>query len=107
MKKAIRRKSGSNQGGRIMLELIAAGAVGIFGHLKSKDFVKRRLRFTKVVEMPAVGLIAGGAAAVVAAPVVALLPVVGVGTALLFGAGVGTGVHVGARMARDGSIYDD
>jgi hypothetical protein len=90
-----------------MLELIAAGAAGIVGHLKSKEFTKKRLRFTKVVEMPAVGLIAGGAAAIVAAPIVGLLPIVGTGTALLFGAGVGTGVHVGARMAREGSIYDD
>ena len=90
-----------------MLELVAAGVAGLVGHLKSKDFVKKRLRFTKFVEMPAVGLIAGGAAAIVAAPLVAILPIVGAGTALLFGAGVGTGVHVGARMAREGSIYDD
>lgn len=90
-----------------MLEIVAAGAAGLIGHLKSKDFVKKRLRFTKFVEMPAIGLVAGGAATIAAAPLVAILPIVGVGTALLFGAGVGTGVHVGARMAREGSIYDD
>lgn len=90
-----------------MIELIAAGTLGVVGHLKSKDFVKRRLRFTKVVENPAVGLMAGAGAALVAAPLVAILPIVGAGTALAFGAGVGTGVHVGARRAREGSIYDD
>jgi hypothetical protein len=89
-----------------MIELIAAGALGVVGHLKSKDFVKRRLRFTSLVERPGVGLMAGAAAALVAAPVVAILPVVGAGTAIAFGAGVGTGVHVGVRQAKDGSIYD-
>ena len=56
-----------------MIELIAAGALGVVGHLKSKDFVKRRLRFTSLVERPGVGLMAGAAAALVAAPVVAIL----------------------------------
>lgn len=88
-----------------MLELIAlgvAGAVGIGGHLKSKIFVRRKLRYTRWVEKPALGLAAGAAAAIVAAPLVAVLPVVGAGTALAAGLGVGTGVHVGARQAREG-----
>ena len=88
-----------------MFELIGlgvAGAAGLFGHVKSKDFVRRKLRFTNVIERPGLGLAAGAAAAVAAAPVVAVLPVVGAGTALLFGAGVGTGVALGAKEAREG-----
>lgn len=90
-----------------MLELIAAGAVGAAGHLKSRDFVRRRLRFTSWVEKPGLGLFTGAAATVLAAPVVAVLPVVGAGTAIIFGASVGTGVAVGARQARSGWHPDD
>ena len=83
-----------------MFELIGigiAGAVSVFGHLKSRKFVRRRLRYTKVVEKPGLGIMVGVAAAVLAAPLVALL----------FGAGVGTGVSMGAREAKEGDIWED
>lgn len=86
-----------------MLELIAlgiAGAVGVGGHLKSKVFVRRKLRYTDWVEKPGLGLAAGAITAIAVTPVVALLPLVGAGTALAAGIGVGSGVHVGARQAR-------
>jgi hypothetical protein len=89
-----------------MLEIIgiaAAGAAAVAGHLKSKDFVARRLRFTSYIENPAIGIIAGVGAAILAAPVVALVPFVGAGTALAFGVGVGTGTALGASRARSGS----
>jgi len=87
-----------------MLELIVAGAVGAVGHLKSRDFVHRRLRFTRVAEMPGVGgVVAGVGTTLALGPVVALLPVVGAGTAIVAGLGVGTGVAVGALRARKGS----
>lgn len=91
------------------LELIPigiAGAAGIFGHVKSRKFVRRRLRYTSWVEKPYLGLIAGVAAAVVVSPFAAL-PLIGTSTALLFGAGVGTGVSMGAKEAREGSSFDD
>ncbi len=93
-----------------MFELIGmgiAGAAAIYGHLKSRQFTRKRLRYTSWVEKPALGIAAGVAAAVLAAPVVGLLPLVGPGTALLFGAGVGTGVALGAKDAREGSSFDD
>lgn len=90
-----------------MLELLVAGALGVAGHLKSRDFVHRRLRFTNIVEKPALGLMAGAATAIVAAPLVAVLPLVGVGTAIALGAGVGTGVAIGARRARSGEHPDE
>lgn len=92
-----------------MLEIIgiaAAGAAAVGGHLKSKSFVERRLRYTSWIENPALGVFAGVAAAIVAAPVVALVPFVGVGTALAFGIGVGTGVAAGATRARSGGSGD-
>ena len=92
------------------LELIPigiAGAAGIFGHIKSRKFVRRRLRYTSWVEKPYLGVVAGVAAAIIAAPLVGVLPIVGASTALIFGAGVGTGVSMGAREAQDGSSFDD
>jgi hypothetical protein len=93
-----------------MFELIGigiAGAASIYGHLKSRKFVRRRLRYTRLVERPGLGIAAGVAAAVLAAPVAAILPLIGTGTALLFGAGVGTGVSMGAKEARDGDVWED
>ena len=92
------------------LELIPIGiaaAIGIFGHVKSRKFVRRRLRYTSWVEKPYLGVVTGIAAAVMAAPVAGILPLVGATTAIIFGAGVGTGVSMGAKEAREGSSFDD
>ena len=84
-----------------MLEAIGlgiAGAAGVFGHVKTKGWVRRRLRYTSIVEKPAsvLGLVTGGATAVAlgALPVITALP------AVIVGVGVGTGVALGARQAR-------
>lgn len=90
-----------------MLELIAAGILGVASHQGTKDFVRRRLRYTDLVEKPGIGLFSGAAATVVAAPVVAFLPIVGATTAILFGVGVGTGVSIGARHARNRYLPGD
>lgn len=80
-----------------MLELLIAGAAGIYGHLRSRKFVGQRLRYTTIVEKPALGLWAGVGATVLAAPIVAILPIVGAGTAIAIGAGIGTGVALGVK----------
>lgn len=84
-----------------MLELIAAGAVGVYGHIKSRNFVGQRLRYTSIVEKPLLGVWAGAGTAVLMAPVVAILPVVGLGTAVAVGAGVGTGVALGVKDSKE------
>ncbi len=87
-----------------MFTLIAAGVAGVtgvFGHIKSRRFVGQRLRYTKLVEKPALGLWAGVGAMVVAAPLVAVLPIVGAGTAIAIGAGVGTGVALGVKDSKE------
>lgn len=76
-----------------IISIAAAAAAGIGGFAATKDFAKRKLRFVDVIHSRPAPWIAGGIAALVAAPVVALLPIVGAGTALLFGAGVGLGVR--------------
>jgi hypothetical protein len=80
-----------------MIELLLAGFVGVYGHLQSRKFVGRRLRYTTIVEKPALGLWTGVAATVLAAPIVAVLPIVGAGTAIAIGVGVGTGVALGVK----------
>ncbi len=84
-----------------MFELIALGIAGgsaVYGHLKSRDFSRQRLRYTRVATSPGVsGIVAGVGVALLAGPVVALLPIVGAGTAVALGAGVGTGVALGVR----------
>ena len=80
--------------------LIAAGAASIGGYLQSRYFVRRRLTYLDMIHKPGAAIVAGAGAAVVAMPIVWLLPLVGTGTAILFGAGVGTGVAAGARDVR-------
>src|SRR5690606_38047878 len=60
-------------------------------------FVSERLRYVDAAHKPSAPLLAGLAATAVAAPVVWLLPIVGTGTALAFGAAVGLGTRAGAK----------
>jgi hypothetical protein len=85
-----------------LLGLVATGAATAAGYLQSRRFVRGRLRFVDAVQKPTAPLVAGAAATAIALPVVAVLPLVGLGTAVLFGAGVGTGVAHGARDVRTG-----
>lgn len=84
-----------------------AGATGIFGHIKSRKFVAQRLRYTSLVEKPAIGLFAGVGAVVLAAPLVALLPIVSAGTAIALGVGVGTGVALGVKDTKKPPLLED
>jgi membrane glycosyltransferase len=76
---------------------IAATAVGYW---QARQFTQSKLRYVDAVHRMSVPILAGIGAAIVAAPIVWLLPIVGGGTALLFGAGVATGVAAGARDIR-------
>ena len=94
-----------------MLEIIAAGVAGAVGHQRTKDFVRRRLRFTSFVEKPGIGLFSGAATAVVAGVAITALPFVGAGAGIVtgigLGLGVGTGISRGASQARAGWHPDD
>ena len=84
-----------------------AGIVGVYGHIKSREFVGQRLRYTSLVEKPAVGLFAGVGAMIVAAPIVAVLPFIGAGTAIAVGIGVGTGVALGVKDTKNPPFLED
>lgn len=94
-----------------MLEVLAAGALGVAGHIKSKKFVHRRLRFTKIVEKPGLGLMTGVGTAVAIGALAPILPFVGAATTITVGIGtgigVGTGVTLGAHAAKRGPPPDD
>lgn len=83
-----------------LITMAAASAATGFGYFQSRYFVRTKLRFVDAVQTGKAPLIAGVGAVVVAAPIVALLPFVGAGTAILFGLGVGAGVAAGARDIR-------
>jgi hypothetical protein len=46
------------------------GAASIFGYIQSRRFVRRKLRFVDAVQKPVAPVVAGGTAALLAAPVV-------------------------------------
>lgn len=83
-----------------VISLVAATGAALVGYWQSRQFVQNRLRYVDAVHKAAVPILAGVAAALVALPIVAFLPLVGTGTALLFGAGVATGVSSGRREIR-------
>jgi hypothetical protein len=86
-----------------MLEVIALAAtllITYFGYTRARDYVAGRLRYVDAVHSRKAAILAGVAAAVVAGPLAMMLPVIGVGTAILFGAAVGLGVSAGSRQAR-------
>lgn len=84
-----------------LLPLLILGSVVLGAHVASRRFVRRRLRFTRFVDRPAaLGLVAGGAVALAAVPVLALVPPAGLGTAVIVGVGAGSGAGLGARDSR-------
>ena len=83
-----------------IISMAIAIAVAIAGYFQAKSFVQSKLRFVDAVQHFAAPLIAAVAAMLIAAPVVWLLPLIGKGTAILFGLGVGAGVSSGAKDIR-------
>jgi hypothetical protein len=77
----------------------AAGAAGL-GYFRSKSFVARRLRYVDAVQSPAAPIVAGTAATALAIPVVWALPIVGAGTAIVFGIATAVGTRAGVRQIR-------
>ena len=90
-----------------MLETIAqvtliagTGAAALWGYVKSRRFVRERLRFVDAARAPAAPFVAGTVATVAAVPIVAIVPIIGFPTALIFGIGIGAGVFHGSRDIR-------
>jgi hypothetical protein len=84
-----------------LIGFIATCSAAILGFAKTREFVRNRLRFVDAVHRPSAPLKAGGAALLVATPIVWVLPVVGPPTAILFSVAVGAGVVAGRRDIRN------
>lgn len=85
-----------------LIGLVVAGAAAIGGYVQTRAYVKRRLRYVDAVKSNTAPVLAGAAAAIVAAPVVALLPIVGAPAAIALGVGVGIGTRAGVRDIESG-----
>ena len=83
-----------------MLGLAIAVGASLIGYWQARQFAQNKLRFVDGVHKMGVPLLAGLGAALVATPIVWILPLVGTGTALLFGLGVALGVSAGAKEIR-------
>lgn len=83
-----------------LLGLAATIAAVAIGYTQARAFVRERLRYVDIAQSAIAPLIAGFGAAIIASPIVALLPLVGGGTALAFGVSVGMGVVNGQRDVR-------
>ena len=83
-----------------IIGLALTGAATFLGYTQTRGFVRTRLRFVDAVQRGWVPVAAGVGAFFVASPIVGLLPLVGGGTALLFGTGVGLGVAHGRKDIR-------
>lgn len=86
-----------------LLAVLLSLALVFAGYSASRRFVRERLRFVDAVQRTPAPWVAGIGATLLASVVTALLPLVGLGTAIGFGIAVGSGVAAGARDVRRGT----
>ncbi|MEO6447452.1 MAG: hypothetical protein ABIZ91_02805 [Gemmatimonadaceae bacterium] len=83
-----------------LLTFAASFAAVLIGYTQARAFVRERLRYVEKAQSPMAPIIAGVGAALIAAPLAALLPLISGGTALAFGLSIGVGVATGQRDIR-------
>ena len=83
-----------------LITMAVAGAATIGGYWQARSFTLNKLRYVDAVHKAVVPVAVGIAAFVIATPVAWIVPLIGTGTALLFGGGVAMGVAAGARDIR-------
>ena len=83
-----------------ILVFAASTVLSFVGYTQARNFVRARLRFVPAAQSGWAPLLAGAGAMVLATPVVALLPLIGTGTAIAFGVSVGFGVLNAQRDIR-------
>jgi hypothetical protein len=86
-----------------LIGLLIALAAIVIGYGGARRFVRDRLRYVDGAQKTTAPVIAGIVAFLIALPVVWLLPIVGIGTAIAFAVSVATGVAVGARDIKSGN----
>ena len=83
-----------------LLAFALSSAAVIIGFTQAKAFVSQRLRYVDAARSPLAPLVAGVGAALIAAPIVWMLPIIGAGSAIAFGLSVGLGVAAGNKEIR-------
>ena len=83
-----------------LLGLAITAVATVFGYWSAKQFTQNKLRFVDAVHKASAPILAGIGATIIAIPIVAIVPLIGAGTAILFGASVALGVNAGARDIR-------
>jgi hypothetical protein len=86
----------------LIVSFVIALVVATVLHGTARRFVRDRLRYVDAVQKSITPILAGAATMLVAAPVVAFLPLVGIWTAITAGLAVGTGVAAGVRDIKSG-----
>ncbi|MDQ6831181.1 MAG: hypothetical protein M3081_20140 [Gemmatimonadota bacterium] len=89
----------------LMIGLAISAVTAVFGFSAARRFVRDKLRYVEAAQTKSAPLIAGIAAVALAAPIVWVLPLVGAGTAIVFGLSVGAGVASGAGDIKRGTGY--
>ena len=84
------------------LAFAAALAASGFGFVAARRFVRDRLKFVDAAQTLKAPILAGVGAWAIAMPLTWFIPLIGAGTAVLFGVSVGLGVRAGARDIRIG-----
>ena len=84
------------------IALVLTVAAGIVGFSFAREYTMRRLRYVDGVRAPAWPWIVGLGAALLAAPVAWLLPLVIASTATVFGIATGLGTASGVKALRRG-----
>jgi hypothetical protein len=93
-----------------LLSVAVSLGVSWFGFSAARRFVRERLRYVDAALTPGAAIVAALGAALVTYPVVALLsflPLIGPGTAIVFGLGVGLGSRAGATDVKRGYRISD
>jgi hypothetical protein len=86
-----------------MIGLLIAVAAVVIGYSGARRFVRNRLRYVDGAQKTTAPVIAGIVAFLIALPVVWLLPLVGIGTAIAFAVSIAAGVAIGARDIKSGN----
>lgn len=85
-----------------VISFIIASISAIVLHGGARRFVRDRLRYVDAVQKGIAPWLAGGATFLLASFLVGILPIVGIGTAVVSALAVGTGVAAGAKDIRKG-----
>jgi len=85
-----------------LIGLVVTAAGAIFAYGLAREYVRNRLRFVDAVRHPLAPWVTWFVATLILIPIVAILPLVGAGTAILVGGAAGLGTSSGVKALKRG-----